>query len=542
MLDFSAASARPAAFGGPVIGRVIGVFAGGFRLRLDPEAIAPLKHSGDPVLATTGMLGSLVKLESSNLWVIGCLRGVEAGPEGPEALVDFLGETDILDDGGVSHFRRGVGTFPRSGDGAHALTSAETTEVYSTDGRARIEVGVIYPTGSVRGAIYFDTFLSKNFAIVGSTGTGKSTATALILHRIIEQAPQGHVVVIDPHGEYSAAFSEQGVVWNVDNLELPYWLMNFEEHCEVLLTSEGSNRDMDRDILARCLLNARAKSMYAEGLISVTADTPIPYLMSALMDALVAESGKISESANATNFLRIRSKLEQLLRDPRHQFMFDRRYSTDTMADFMSRILRLPADGRPISIIDLSGVPSAVVNAVVSVLARIVLDYAVWSRGETKRPIVLVCEEAHRYIPSRSIAKFSPVRDVLERIAKEGRKYGVSLGLVTQRPSDLAEGALSQCGTFVSLRLNNERDQQFVRNAFPEGGKSMLDALPALRNRECIISGEGVAAPIRVRLDDLDPSKRPASSDPVYSELWATTGGEGENLARIIGRWRAQIR
>jgi hypothetical protein len=134
------------------------------------------------------------------------------------------------------------------------------------------------------------------------------------------------------------------------------------------------------------------------------------------------------------------------------------------------------------------------------------------------------------------------VRDILERIAKEGRKYGVSLGLVTQRPSDLAEGALSQCGTFVSLRLNNERDQMFVKNAFPEGGKSMLDALPALRNRECIISGEGVSAPIRVMLDELEAEKRPSSSDPVYSDLWATSGGEEQNLVRVIARWRAQTR
>lgn len=527
---------------GQTIGRVIGVNAGQLQLHLENTASSDLEGSSDNVLASAGMLGSPIKIGVRGRWVIAVLRDINFVDGGQVAFADLLGEAADAADGTITNFHRGVGSYPRVGDLAWAMNTHEASQVFSGDNRPHVQVGMVYPTEHVRAAVYFDTFLSKNFAIVGSTGTGKSTATALFLHRIIETAPEGHVVVIDPHGEYARAFAGCGMLFNVDNLELPYWLMNFEEHCEVLLTSEGAVRDMDRDILSRCLQIARSKSVYAQGLGSVTTDTPIPYLLSLLMDTLMSEMGKISESQNAPNYLRIRSKLEQIMRDPRHQFMFDRRYSNDSMADFMSRILRLPVQGKPISVIDLSGVPGAVVSAVVSVLSRIVLDFAVWSRGEQRRPVVLVCEEAHRYIPSRNISKQSPVRDVLERIAKEGRKYGVSLGLVTQRPSDLAEGALSQCGTIVSLRLNNERDQDFVKNALPEGGRALLDAIPALRNRECIISGEGVAAPIRVRLDELEPGKRPMSDDPVFSELWVKTGGDAEMLDRVIGRWRANAR
>jgi DNA helicase HerA-like ATPase len=131
---------------------------------------------------------------------------------------------------------------------------------------------------------------------------------------------------------------------------------------------------------------------------------------------------------------------------------------------------------------------------------------------------------------------------VLERIAKEGRKYGVSLGLITQRPSDLAEGVLSQCGTIISMRLNNDRDQNFVKAAMPEGSRGFLDAIPALRNRECIICGEGVSVPIRVVFDNLEEARRPASADPVFSELWRSSGGEDEILERTINRWRNQGR
>jgi DNA helicase HerA-like ATPase len=172
-----------------------------------------------------------------------------------------------------------------------------------------------------------------------------------------------------------------------------------------------------------------------------------------------------------------------------------------------------------------------------------VFDYAIWSRTEAQRPLLLVCEEAHRYVPKDETAESGQaVRRILERIAKEGRKYGVSLGLITQRPSDLAEGVLSQCGTIVSMRLNNDRDQACVRAAMPEGARGFLDAIPALRNRECIVCGEGVAIPIRVRFDDLEPEKRPASSDPSFARLWRETGDEAGIIQRTVKRWRGHGR
>jgi DNA helicase HerA-like ATPase len=172
------------------------------------------------------------------------------------------------------------------------------------------------------------------------------------------------------------------------------------------------------------------------------------------------------------------------------------------------------------------------------VLARMVFDYAIWSRTEAQRPLLLVCEEAHRYVPKDENSGGQAVRKILERIAKEGRKYGVSLGLITQRPSDLAEGVLSQCGTIISMRLNNDRDQACVRAAMPEGARGFLDAIPALRNRECIVCGEGVAIPIRVRFDDLEPEKRPASSDPSFANSWRESGDEEGIIQRTVKRWR----
>jgi DNA helicase HerA-like ATPase len=220
--------------------------------------------------------------------------------------------------------------------------------------------------------------------------------------------------------------------------------------------------------------------------------------------------------------------------------MFSGMLVGDTMGDFISKIFRMPGGGKPISIIDVSGVPSDITSTVVAVLSRLVFDFAIWGREEKTRPILLVCEEAHRYVPSEKNADGSSVGRILSRIAKEGRKYGISLGLITQRPSDLAEGVLSQCGTIISMRLNNDRDQAFVKAAMPEGARGFLDSIPALRNRECIICGEGVAIPIRVSFDNLEEMKRPASEDPSFTDLWRSSGGEEEAVLRTVQRWRSQ--
>jgi DNA helicase HerA-like ATPase len=384
--------------------------------------------------------------------------------------------------------------------------------------------------------------LGKHFALVGSTGTGKSTAAALILHRICELAPQGHVVMIDPHGEYAAAFAGNGALFDVTNLAMPYWLMNFEEHCEVFLTSTGADRQIDADILAKCLLQARAKGRIGQEIAKLTVDAPVPYLLSDLTGIIQLEMGKMDRAGNTTPYMRLKTKIEEIKADPRYGFMFSGMLVADTMAAFLARIFRMPGEGKPISIVDVSGVPSDITAVVVAVLSRMTFDYAIWSRNEPQRPILLVCEEAHRYVPAGADTAGSAVGKILGRIAKEGRKYGVSLGLITQRPSDLAEGVLSQCGTIIAMRLNNDRDQAFVRAAMPEGARGFLDTIPALRNRECIICGEGVSIPIRAVFDALDEAKRPASGDPVFSDLWRDVGGEDQIIARTIRRWRAQGR
>jgi hypothetical protein len=528
------------------IGIVLEIAGSSSQIALDLTRLQECGTDADPSVSLAGQVGSQVKIRVGKSWLLASVRTQRQDsktPGGIVASIDFLGEGDEERlTGRIHSFRRGVTRYPIPGALIYPATSTDLRQIYAGDGRTSIEIGTVFPTRDIRAGLYIDSMLGKHFALLGSTGTGKSTSAALILHRICEAAPDGHILMIDPHGEYSAAFKSTGMIFDVSNLQMPYWLMNFEEHCEVFLTTSGNDRQEDADILAKCLLSARIKNRLAETIGKITVDSPIPYLLSDLTNAIQNEMGKLDKSGTSAPYMRVKTKIDELKADPRYQFMFSGMLVGDTMAEFITKIFRMPSRGKPISIIDVSGVPSDVTSTVVAVLSRLVFDFAIWARDEKTRPILLVCEEAHRYVPNEKNADGSSVGKILSRIAKEGRKYGISLGLITQRPSDLAEGVLSQCGTIISMRLNNDRDQAFVKAAMPEGARGFLDSIPALRNRECIICGEGVSIPIRVSFDDLEEVKRPASADPSFSELWNSSGGEEEMVLRTVQRWRAQGR
>ncbi|KTW06715.1 ATP-binding protein [Sphingomonas sanguinis] len=543
MFDLSPAAEHPnAALDTPVIGWLLGIAGSSGRIVLDREAVAALAGHADPVLASAGQVAMPVKIKRDDRWIIGSIRSLSLDPSSDAAAIateiDLMGEgMRHAETGDLYGFRRGVTSFPMPGATIHAITNAELAGIHGNRNIATIRIGTVHPARSVPATLAVDALLGRHFAMLGSTGTGKSTATAMILHRICELAPLGHIVMIDPHGEYANAFRGEGEIHDVGNLRMPYWLMNFEEHCEILLSASPADRQNDADVLAKCLLAARMRSRAAADLPRVTVDTPIPYLLSDLTSLLTAEMSKLERAGDIAPYLRIKSKIDEIKGDPRYAFMFSGMLVADTMASFLGRILRMPGDGRPISIVDVSGVPSDVTSVVVAMLARMIFDHAIWSPPADRRPVLMVCEEAHRYIPAKA-EQDSAVGRILSRIAKEGRKYGVSLGLVTQRPSDLAEGVLSQCGTIIAMRLNNERDQAMVRSAMPEGGRGLLDVISALRNREAVLCGEGVMFPMRASFDNLEEDKRPASNDMKITALWARAARGQDVLNDTVSRWR----
>ncbi|HQN53373.1 MAG TPA: ATP-binding protein, partial [Novosphingobium sp.] len=366
------------------IGIILEIAGSGSHIALDLQRLQECSGDEDPSIALAGQVGSQVKIRVGKGWLLASVRTQRQDsktPGGILAAIDFLGEGDEERlTGRIHSFRRGVTRYPIPGALIYPATSNDLKQIYASDGRSSIQVGTVFPTKDIRAGLYVDSLLGKHFALLGSTGTGKSTSAALILHRICEHAPEGHIVMVDPHGEYSAAFKTTGMIFDVSNLQMPYWLMNFEEHCEVFLTSTGNARQEDADILSKCLLAARSKNRMAESMGKITVDSPIPYLLSDLTNLITTEMGKLDKATSSAPFMRIKTKIDELKADPRYQFMFSGMLVGDTMAEFIAKIFRMPSRGKPISIIDVSGVPSDVTSTVVAVLSRLVFDFAIWSR------------------------------------------------------------------------------------------------------------------------------------------------------------------
>jgi DNA helicase HerA-like ATPase len=440
--------------------------------------------------------------------------------------------------GTLEQFKRGVSIYPHPGDPVRLADQADFEKIFAPPELPHVMFGTVYPTDSMRAPILYDRLLGRHFAILGSSGTGKSTTTSLLLQRILDAAPRGHILILDPHGEYAHAFGSRAKVWDVENLALPYWAMNLEEHCEAFVTSSADEAAVDRNILAKCLQKARARNVRISEASKVTADSPIPYQLADLILALEEEAGRLEKLADASRYTLLRLTIEQYFADQRYGFIFNGEYANNSLEQLLSEILRIPNDGQPISIIDLAGVPTELVNAVVSTIARLVLDFAIRSPRDRKVPILLMCEEAHRYLPRVPTAQTAGVRRQLERIAREGRKYGVCLGIVSQRPSELSEVVLSQCGTMLSMRLNNQDDQQQLKASMPEGARSLVGVIPALANQECIITGDGVPVPMRVHVDTVPAESKPASEDQLFSLKWKVEAAGRTELEATVRNWR----
>lgn len=530
----SSGGSHPAHSQAGLVGHIAAVDASSFILSVSPGQAADISLSGN------FRIGATIRVPVGEDQLFGTVREVQSTDSGALHLT-----TDLLGQYADRAFSRGVRAFPLPGSPAYAATDSDLAKIYAPATEGAIRIGTLHPGNMVTASLLPEKLLSKHFAVLGSTGTGKSSAVALMIHRLVEEYPNAHIVILDPHNEYASAFSSNGVHISPDNLKLPYWLMNFEEHVEIFVGHNAFDRQAEVDILKRCLLAARKISAPGYGLSRLTVDTPIPYKLTDLLKKIDDELGSFNKAEDTRPFLRLKHKIEELRGDQRFAFMFSGMLMQDNLTDLVSRLLRFPVEGRPVCTLDLSGVPSDIVDVVVSLLSRLVFDFAVWSRRHAGAvPTLLVCEEAHRYIPhQRSEKQQQSARKSLERIAKEGRKYGVALGLVSQRPSDLSESVLSQCGTIISMRMNNERDRQFVADAMPEGGASFLSALPSLQNRECVIAGEGVSCPIRVGLDYLDDHLRPASSDPEFGESWRQDIDCLEELVNdTIRNWRRGTR
>ncbi len=397
-------------------------------------------------------------------------------------------------------FQRGASHYPSLGDRVRFATKYELQLTYTGNSEGCVRIGSIRQDSSIPAMIRIDELLGKHFAILGTTGTGKSCSTALILRAILDKNPNAHIVLLDPHNEYATAFGDRAEVISPRTLQLPLWLLNFEEAVEVLVGD--AERKGEIEILQDLIPLAKAR--YSAGRAQepqkirrngldgsrFTVDTPVPYRISDLTALIDERMGKLENRKDLAPYRQLKTRIETFSQDGRYAFMFGSVTVYDGMTQVLSRIFRVPVNGKPITILELTGLPPEVVNVVVSVLCRMAFDFALW--GEGKVPVTVVCEEAHRYVPLNPQMGFEPCKRAIAKIAKEGRKYGASLCIVTQRPAEIDPTILSQCNTVFALRMSNERDQEIVQAAVADTGTGLIEFLPALGAREAIAFGDGV--------------------------------------------------
>ena len=499
-------------------------------------------------------MGTLFAIDTTNTAVLAIVSAlsvpVPAQREGERELwiaeLGLVGELWKGADGRATSFNRGVSVYPALGDRVRIASRQELELAFCGDRKNSVRVGCIRQDPSIAAMINVDDLLGKHFAILGTTGTGKSCTTALILRAILQKNPAAHMVLLDPHNEYATAFGEWGEVISQRNMQLPYWLLNFEELIEVLM---GNAQDRKAEVEILQELIPMAKSRYGTGRgnsqqglrrssdMKYTVDTPVPYRISDLIAMIDERMGKLENKRDLSPYRNVKSRLEAISLDPRYAFMFGSLTVYDGMAQILGRIFRVPVNSKPITILELTGLPTEIVNVVVSVLCRMTFDFALWSEGQV--PVTLVCEEAHRYVPANPNLGFEPCKRAIAKIAKEGRKYGASLCIITQRPAEIDPTILSQCNTVFALRMSNDRDQDIVKSAIADTGSGLLEFLSALGQREAIAFGDGVSLPVRIKFDELPKHCMPRSSSARFTEKWQKSVGDEGYLEAIVDRWRS---
>ena len=497
-------------------------------------------------------IGGLLKIETPKSLLFGVVSALDVHEPAVEAAdgerqfveIELLGEAVGARAASARFgFERGVSDYPALGAAIYAASRSDLAQVYARPAVTNVCVGALFQDDQVPAYLMTDELLGKHFAVLGTTGVGKSCALALILRAILAQNPSGHIVLLDPHNEYAQAFADRAEALSPEDLQLPYWLLDFEEAVQVMIGDRGAGTVAQASILKEAIVAAKGKFAGDQAAVEhITVDTPVPYRLGDLLRLLDEGMGQLDKPENSVPYLRLKARIESLKADRRYGFMFGGLVVRDNLADILSRVLRIPVDGKPLTIVDLSGVPSEIVDVVVSVLCRMIFDFAVWSARAQATPVLLVCEEAQRYVPSDESLGFAPTRRVISQIAKEGRKYGVSLGLVSQRPSELSSSILSQCSTLLALRMSNDQDQDFVSRVLPESAKGFLGTLASLRTRDAVVVGEGVSVPMRLRFNELAEQYRPRSGSAVFSAAWRDDQEQRSLIADTVARWRLQQR
>lgn len=556
-----------------VIGYVVDVQGNLFIATLveDDQGHAPIVTIGDEDVLV-GQLGSYVAVKQNEVHLIAIVTRMTEQEALAAPTIETPGDdaarlpfakriarlTPVGSIVGDGQFERGVARYPTTGAEVHAVGSADIAKMFDRFQSKGLAVGTLASHPSLKVCLDPTNLFGRHFAILGQTGSGKSWTLASLVQKTVAVMPKAHIIILDLHGEYCwkredgsrhYAFAD-AIVRHVDarDLEIPYWLMTYAELCDLLIDRTEQAAHNQTAFFRDTLRQLREKEKTPLGLVRVTVDTPVYFSLDELVEAVEDKNQEMVPGATRPKqgdmfgeFDRFLVRLASKMNDVRYDFLLKPKVRTTSAS--LSGLLRdfvgLGTPKAAVTVVDLSSVPFDVRPTVAAQVGRLAFEFNYWNPEYREFPILLMCEEAHAYIPRDRDSQFEGSRKSMERIAKEGRKYGVGLAIVSQRPHEVSETVLAQCGTFICLRITNPDDQAYLKKLVPESEGDLVSVLAGLGRGEALVLGEAVPLPTRLQFEKPNPT--PNSDDVDFYDKWRT-GPDDLDMDAIVKRWRSQER
>lgn len=553
------------------IGRVIDVKGGCLVATLYPAGEGfPSSQEIDGEALPVGQLGSLVEVRDQAGHLLAEVSRIteeavetrtipDPSSSGTRRVTVRERRIELTPLGEINHSGRlepGVSRYPVIGATVHLIGSERLRTLLAREREGALELGRLSVRPSIKATLDPSALFGRHLAILGQTGAGKSWTLTSLMQRVVSAMPRSHIILLDLHGEYG--WREKDGSYNgvfpgntarhIDarELEIPYWLLTYSELVDLFVDRSDANATVQIAFLREALYSLRRQSNQHMGLERLSVDSPVYFSIEDLYQRFKKaneeklEFGKVKGPLFGAfdDFL---VRFQSLYNDARYDFFMrpHKHTSSSSLEGLLRDFVGLGEPKRQVTVIDLSPVPVDLRPVVSAQIGRLAYEFNYWNPRRHEFPILLVCEEAHQYIPRESDTQFVGTRRAMERIAKEGRKYGVSLCIVSQRPTELSETVLSQCGNYLCLKISNADDQEYVRRLLPEGAKNLADLLASLRRGEVLAVGDAAMLPSRILVHPPNPA--PASRDAPLSESWRV-GPEDLNVADIINRWWRQVR
>ncbi len=520
---------------------------------------APLITIDDEELFA-GQIGSYVVIRQVTIGVLAVVHKMweqdrfdSTGQRHTDRFISLIPVGEITDSGA---FLRGVRKYPTAGAGVYAVGLKEINAIFSKFVNYNFLIGHLSSHKSYHLSLDPRSLFGRHFAIVGQSGSGKSWTVTSLIQSTIKAMPNCHIILLDLHGEYCwkdkfgeihSAFGKNEVNYvDAVTMEMPYWIMSFADLIDLFVDKDDKSSSLQISYMREVIQHLKRKEAKEIGLPAATVDTPIYFPLSELYlqfknaNEERKEFGKV-EGALFGQFDEFLIRMQSRLNDVRFNFLLKPRMhkTSDSLASLLRQFVGL-IDGRAnITVIDLSSVPTGIVPAVCSQVGRLAYEFNYWNPVRRDFPITLICEEAHAYIPREKSSQFEGTKRMMERIAKEGRKYGVSIGVVSQRPTELSETMLAQCSSFICLRTSNPDDQAYIKKLVPEAEGDITDTLSSLGRGEALVLGEATPIPVRVQI--YRPNPEPKSNDVDYFTGWRE-GPDDLDIKEIVQFWRTQTR